>query len=473
MNNLLRLACTLLLTAALSLRGAVAVLADSTDGKLEPIGHIFRSNLDVEEDGGDDNDDDDTPTPTDDDGFDTPHTDYDGVDTPATDNDGIDTPLSTDDDGVDTPYTDYDGVDEPGVPTLRAEAKGASVKLSWNATAAADSFELWAWDESNAWQKIGGENLNATTYTHTEVVPGTTYSYTIRAISGTGETSGWSSYVTATTAVPGSLTVAPVLTALSGDSQVDLSWNGISGAVRYELWAWENVDGWQPIGGDNLTGTSHQHTGLSAGDSFYYAVRAVDAQGNTGPWSQYADATVGATSGASTSTPTATPTSTPTATPTASTSLSPRSLPGGGQRSNGPTATPTLTSTATTTVTPTATATATVRIQPPDTDNDGYSTPLTDYDGIDTPTTDNDGFSTPPFTDNDGVFTPYTDYDGTDSDGTDSDGIDTPTPTDNDGTDSDGIDTPTPTDNDGTDSDGIDTPSPSSGSDSGASSVSS
>ena len=78
MNNLLRLPCTLLLAATLSLRGTVAVLADSTDGKLEPIGHVFRSNLDVEEDGGDDNDDDDTPTPTDDDGFDTPHTDNDG-----------------------------------------------------------------------------------------------------------------------------------------------------------------------------------------------------------------------------------------------------------------------------------------------------------------------------------------------------------------------------------------------------------
>ena len=457
MYKLLRLVGTFLIAVALTCRGLGTVLASGYDRETEPIALLPRSAPDsLEEESGDD-DDGDTP-PTDNDGFDTPQTDYDGVDTPATDNDGVDTPLSTDDDGINTPYTDYDGVDAPGIPTLRAEAKGAAIELSWNATAASKSYDLWAWEETNGWRELGGANLNATIYTDTEVAPETTYLYTIRGVGGPGETSAWSSYVSATTETPGSITVAPVLSAVSGSSHVALSWNRVAGADRYELWAWDDVNKWRQIGGDNLTGTSHQHAGLSAGDSFYYAIRAVDGSGNPGPWSKYANATVGSTSAQSTSTPTSTPTPTLTATSTSNRGASPRSLPGVGPGSDVLTATPTLTSTATPTFTPTPTATAGTSLQQ-------LLPPVTDYDGYDTPATDNDGISTPFTTDNDGFHTPYTDYDGTssdgtDSDGTDSDGIDTPTPTDNDGTDSDGIDTPTPTDNDGTDSDGIDTPTP-------------
>ena len=453
MYKLLRLVGTFLIAVALTCRGLGPVLASGYDRKTEPVALLSRAAPDsFEEESGDDNDDGDTP-PTDDDGFDTPETDYDGIDTPTTDNDGVDTPLSTDDDGVNTPYTDYDGEDAPGVPTLRAAANGAAIKLSWNATAASNSYDLWAWEKSGGWRELGGESLNATTYTDTGVVPATTYYYTIRGVAGPAEKSAWSSYVSASAESPGSVTAAPALTAASGESYVDLSWNSIAGAARYELWAWDEVNEWQEIGGNRLTQTSYKHAGLSTGITFYYVVRAVDASGNSGPWSEYVNATVGAASSQSTATPTSTSTTTPTPTSTSTGSASPRSLPGNSQRSDLVTATPTLTPTATTAVTPTPTATPGASLQQ-------LLPPVTDYDGYDTPATDNDGISTPFTTDNDGFHTPYTDYDGTSSDGTDSDGIDTPTPTDNDGTDSDGIDTPTPTDNDGTDSDGIDTPTP-------------
>ncbi|MXX25353.1 MAG: fibronectin type III domain-containing protein, partial [Caldilineaceae bacterium SB0668_bin_21] len=416
MYKLFRFASTVLLAAALSFRGVSAILADGNDGKTEPVALILRSNSDVEQNG-DDDDDDDTPSPTDDDGFDTPLTDYDGIDTPATDNDGVDTPLSTDGDGINTPYTDYDGVDVPGVPTLRANASVTAIELTWNATAAADSYQLWRWEQTNGWRQIGGGNLNATAYTDDHVAPGTTYIYTVRAVSGDGESSAWSAYASATAQEPGSLTAAPVLSATAGTSQVDLSWNALPGASRYELWAWDSENGWEQIGGANLTGTSFQHSGASSGVTYTYTIRALAGSGSPGPWSQYVEVTVADPSSTSTSTPTSTPSSTATATPTATKGNSPPNPPGVSLRSSHFTATPTPTATLTptTTSTPTPTATTDLRLQPPDTDNDGVDT--TDNDGIDT----------------------------TDNDGTDSDGIDTPSTTDNDGTDSDGIDTPTPT----------------------------
>ena len=105
MYKLFRYARTLLLALALlASRGIITVLAFSDGGRTEPVALVSRSTPDVDEDdSGEDDDDVETPSPTDNDGFDTPATDY----------DGIDTPLTTDNDGENTPYTDYDGFDTP------------------------------------------------------------------------------------------------------------------------------------------------------------------------------------------------------------------------------------------------------------------------------------------------------------------------------------------------------------------------
>ena len=53
----------------------------------------------------------------------------------------------------------------------------------------------------------------------------------------------------------------------------------MAGAVRYELWVWDSVNEWQQLGGDNLSGTAYTHTGVTAGTTYYYAIRAVNAGG--------------------------------------------------------------------------------------------------------------------------------------------------------------------------------------------------
>lgn len=73
---------------------------------------------------------------------------------------------------------------------------------------------------------------------------------------------------------------APVLTVTAaGENTVELSWNAVSGAVRYDLWAWTRADGWAQLDEGDLTGTSYAHNRLKAGTTYYYAVRAVDANG--------------------------------------------------------------------------------------------------------------------------------------------------------------------------------------------------
>ena len=179
-------------------------------------------------------------------------------------------------------------------PALTAEAgegEGA-VELRWEAVTGAARYELLVWTSADGFQDIGGDNLTGTTYSHTGLAAGTTYYYTVRAVDAGGVTDPWSEYASATVAAALS---KPVLTAEGGEGAVELRWEAVTGAVRYELVAWTSgAADWQEIGGDNLTGTTYSHTGLAAGTTYYYMVRAVDAGGVTGPWSEYVSATVAA-----------------------------------------------------------------------------------------------------------------------------------------------------------------------------------
>ena len=102
---------------------------------------------------------------------------------------------------------------------------------------------------------------------------------------------------------------------------VELSWEAAAGAVRYELSTWWDAGiGWQPVGGDNLTGTTYTHTDVAAGTTYHYSIRAVNAAGETSGWLlEYPSATALAATEAETSTSTPTPTPTPTATALAAT----------------------------------------------------------------------------------------------------------------------------------------------------------
>ena len=90
---------------------------------------------------------------------------------------------------------------------------------------------------------------------------------------------------------------APTLTAQrSGASTINLSWNAVNGAVRYELYAWDADDGWARLDGGEANPLSENifaHQNLAADRLFFYQVAAVDAQGNRGAWSARANEVAG------------------------------------------------------------------------------------------------------------------------------------------------------------------------------------
>ena len=139
-----------------------------------------------------------------------------------------------------------------------------------------------------------------------------------------------------TESAPASELSIPVLTARATGSGVQLSWEAVSGAVRYELLTWWAGDpGWQAIGGDGLTGTSYTHADVTAGRTYLYSIRALNAAGEASPWltGDYPTPTALAATGGGTATvtnapgPTSTSTSTSTPTATATASASGLSIP--------------------------------------------------------------------------------------------------------------------------------------------------
>ena len=169
---------------------------------------------------------------------------------------------------------------------------------------------------------------------------------------------------------PDTALTPPVLTAQVGEDAIELRWDPVPGAVRYQLrvW-WDTLSTWQPLAELDAPTASYTHTDPTPGREYHYTIRAVNAAGQASDWQQnFPSATVPA--GSDASPPTPTPTSTPITSASPTATPTPTSTP---ITSATPTATPTLTSTPITSASPTATPTST-------------STPITSASPTATPT---------------------------------------------------------------------------------------
>ena len=170
-------------------------------------------------------------------------------------------------------------------PVLAATAGAGSITISWQQVAGANGYELHVRHDALPWQRLDDGSLtgSSTSYTHTDLTPGTTYYYTGRAVPASGTKSPWAPQVEATATAA---LAAPTLTATAATGRIELTWSEVTGADSYHLITWtEGQTEWQRIG-DPLTGTtaSYTHSDLTAAQTYHYQVRAV-IDGTEGAWS--------------------------------------------------------------------------------------------------------------------------------------------------------------------------------------------
>ena len=200
-------------------------------------------------------------------------------------------------DKLNTPYwtqyesrtsdTDYKASSAPTV-TGGNDAQGRPT-LKWKAVSGAAKYEVYR-ARSKDGDYIKYATVTGTSYTNTSYIEnGNTYYYKVRALDANGTAGAWSSIVSVTykQTLP-----APTVTG-GNDSQgrPTLKWKAVSGAAKYEVYRARSKSG-DYIKYSTVTGTSYTNTSyIENGNTYYYKVRALDANGTAGAWSSVVSVT--------------------------------------------------------------------------------------------------------------------------------------------------------------------------------------
>ena len=204
------------------------------------------------------------------------------------------------------------------LPSLRSPVEDtASIIVQWDAVDEVNGRGVTHYEverETNPWEMVA-DDVTGTTYVDTDVNPGDTYRYRVRAVNDWDHKGPWSSpmegsvaeaetqvrTVTRTVGAeiepPGS---PPGMQAMPiGATELLVFWSTPAGSIvdHYQLQVSEDGGAnWADLD-DDLMANSYNHTGLQEGATRHYRVRAwnTDDPQEEGPWSE----TVGATTGES------------------------------------------------------------------------------------------------------------------------------------------------------------------------------
>ena len=170
--------------------------------------------------------------------------------------------------------------DAPAAPALVATAGLSKITITWQPVEGAATYEIWVQNGNLPPQQLDNGALTATTFTHTGFKSTGAYQYTGRSVSSDGTKSLSSPQISATLT---DILPVPDLTATGGEGQITLTWQSVTGADTYHLWAWESTALWKQLDDGPLTDTSFIHSDLPDGRTYYYTIRAVASDGAKGP----------------------------------------------------------------------------------------------------------------------------------------------------------------------------------------------
>ena len=168
------------------------------------------------------------------------------------------------------------GNDTQGRPTLK-----------WKAVSGAAKYEVYR-ARSKDGDYIKYSTVTGTSYTNISYIEnGNTYYYKVRALKSDGTAGAWSSIVSVTyrAASTGTLPAPAVTGGNDSQGRPTLKWKAVTGAAKYEIYRSYSRDG-SYSKYSTQTSTAYTNSSyLTSGTTYYYKVRALDANGNAGPYS--------------------------------------------------------------------------------------------------------------------------------------------------------------------------------------------
>ena len=150
-----------------------------------------------------------------------------------------------------------------------------AIDISWGNVSGNTGYKLERSSDNVSWAQVGA-NLaaNTTIYHDTGLSAGTSYFYRVSALSNSGPS------------LASEIQIAPALSAtVVSTAEIDLSWPAItSGITGFKLErSPDGSTGWTQIAAPLQSATTYQNTGLTAGTTYYYRIKAVTAAGDTVP----------------------------------------------------------------------------------------------------------------------------------------------------------------------------------------------
>ena len=176
----------------------------------------------------------------------------------------------------------------PAAPTVTGgnDSQGRPT-LKWNAVTGAAKYEVYRARSLNG-DYIKYSTVTGTSYTNISYIEnGNTYYYKVRALKSDGTAGAWSSIVSVTycAASTGTLSAPTVTGGNDSQGRPTLKWKAVTGAAKYEIYRSYSRDG-SYSKYSTQTSTAYTNSSyLTSGTTYYYKVRALDANGNAGPYS--------------------------------------------------------------------------------------------------------------------------------------------------------------------------------------------
>ncbi|MBQ3284393.1 MAG: hypothetical protein IJH40_02015 [Ruminococcus sp.] len=155
-------------------------------------------------------------------------------------------------------------------PDFSVSSGADGVDISWKAVPGAEKYRVYYYG-SKGWTKL--VDTAATSYTDTDVLSGSTYTYTVRCISADGNrfASGY---------LPGKKVkyyAAPGITAVTNTTEgVKITWNAVPTAEKYRVYYYGR-NGWTKMA--DTAATSYLDKAVSSGVTYTYTVRGINAAG--------------------------------------------------------------------------------------------------------------------------------------------------------------------------------------------------
>lgn len=185
----------------------------------------------------------------------------------------------------------------PTAPSNLSATASSSTQISLHWTDNASNEEGFKIERKTGvggtWSQIDNIGPNINSYASQGLAANTTYYYRVRAYNGAGDSS-YSNEADATTLAVGTAPAAPsTLTAQAAStSQINLVWQDNAGNEEgFKIERKTGVGGtWSQIDTVGANTTSYQSTGLAAGTTYYYRVRAYNGAGDSA-YSNEANAT--------------------------------------------------------------------------------------------------------------------------------------------------------------------------------------